>query len=145
MQKPNDKDGFEDDKTLFSANLRKKLFLHCLLIPTLGKSGLTLFLMTFQTASVRIWSFCSLHFTTDSFTNKAQFDAGFSKRLKLKDNAVPTILDLTVMPHHTSVSYINCFYYVVTIALSVKQIIWYVLSYLWIFYLNYSSVHLWRT
>ncbi len=34
---------------------------------------------------------CSLHFTTNSFTNKAQFDVGFSKRLKLKDNAVPTI------------------------------------------------------
>ncbi len=26
---------------------------------------------------------CSLHFTPDSFTNKAQFDAGFSERLKL--------------------------------------------------------------
>ncbi len=34
---------------------------------------------------------CSLHFTTDLFTNKAQFNAGFSERLKLKDNAVLTI------------------------------------------------------
>ncbi len=36
---------------------------------------------------------CSLHFTSDSFTNKAQFDAGFSERLKLKDDAVPSILE----------------------------------------------------
>uniref|UniRef100_A0A671LYR6 THAP-type domain-containing protein n=1 Tax=Sinocyclocheilus anshuiensis TaxID=1608454 RepID=A0A671LYR6_9TELE len=58
---------------------------------------------------------CSLHFTADSFTNKAQFDAEFSERLKLKDDAVPTILDPTVMSHHVS----NCFYNVFTIALSV--------------------------
>ncbi len=64
---------------------------------------------------------CSLNFTVDSFTNKAQFDARFSERLKLKDDAVSIILDTTVMLHHTSVS--NCFYYVITIALSVKQII----------------------
>ncbi len=69
--------------------------------------------------------FCSLCFTAD-YTNKAQFDAGFSKSLKLKDDAVPTILDPTVMSQHTSVS--NCFYYLITIALSVKQIIWFVLS-----------------
>ncbi len=43
---------------------------------------------------------CSFPFTADSFTNKAQFNAGFSERLKLKDNAVPTILDLTVMAQH---------------------------------------------
>ncbi len=58
-----------------------------------------------------------LHFTVDSFTNKAQFDTGFSERLKLKDDAVLTILDLKVMLQHTSVS--NCFHDVVTIALSV--------------------------
>ncbi len=28
--------------------------------------------------------FCSLHFTVDLFTNKAQFNAGFSERLKQK-------------------------------------------------------------
>ncbi len=39
---------------------------------------------------------------------------GFSERLKLKDDVVSTILD--PMWHHTSVS--NCFYYVITIALS---------------------------
>lgn len=48
---------------------------------------------------------CSLHFTTDSFTNKTQFDAGFSERLKVKDDAVPTILDPKVMqPQRSSVS-----------------------------------------
>ncbi len=37
---------------------------------------------------------CPLNFIAYSFTNKAQFDAGFSERLKLKDDAVPTILYL---------------------------------------------------
>ncbi len=44
--------------------------------------------------------FCSLHFTADSFTNKAHFDVGFSERLKLKDDAVPNILGPTVMSQH---------------------------------------------
>ncbi len=35
---------------------------------------------------------CSLHFTADLFTNKAQFDAGYSERLNLKDDALPTTL-----------------------------------------------------
>ncbi len=47
---------------------------------------------------------CSLHFTADSFLNKSQFDAGFSERLKIKNDAVPSILDPTVMSQHTSVS-----------------------------------------
>ncbi len=51
----------------------------------------------------KITVLCSLHFTTDSFTNKTQFNTGFSKRLK-KDVAVPTILDPTIMSQHTSVS-----------------------------------------
>ncbi len=46
--------------------------------------------MKIQTASVRTWS--CVHFTEDSFTNKAQFDMG-----RLKDDAVPIILDPTVM------------------------------------------------
>ncbi len=58
---------------------------------------------------------CSLH---DSFTYKAQFDAGFSERLKLKDDAVLTISDPTVMWQHTSVS--NC-YYVIIVALPVTD------------------------
>ncbi len=36
----------------------------------------------------------------DLFTNKARFDAGFSERLKLKDDTVLTILDLTVILQH---------------------------------------------
>ncbi len=62
------------------------------------------------------WYNCSLWLLLTSlwmhkrkFTNKARFEAGFSERLKLKDNAVPTILDPTVMLRHISVS--NCFYY----------------------------------
>ncbi len=53
---------------------------------------------------------------SDSFTNKTPFDEGFSERLKLKDDVVSTILD--PMWHHTSVS--NCFYYMITIALSLQ-------------------------
>ncbi len=95
------------------------------------------------------WYNCSLWLLLTSlwmhkrkFTNKAQFDAGFSERLKLKDNAVPTILDPTVMLHHTSVS--NCFITWFTNALSV---ITDCLMY-WVFMcfnLNHSSVHLWKT
>uniref|UniRef100_A0A673GND3 THAP-type domain-containing protein n=1 Tax=Sinocyclocheilus rhinocerous TaxID=307959 RepID=A0A673GND3_9TELE len=48
---------------------------------------------------------CSLHFTADSLTNKAQFDS--SERFKLKDDAVPNILDLTVM-QHPSVKDVGC-------------------------------------
>ncbi len=29
---------------------------------------------------------CSIHLTVDSFINKAQYDAGFSERLELKDD-----------------------------------------------------------
>ncbi len=79
----------------------------------------------------------------DSFTNKVQFDIGFSETLKLKDNAVLTILDPIVMSHHTSVS--NCFHYVVTVALSLltdQIVIRYVLSYLCVLNLNHSGVHL---
>ncbi len=83
---------------------------------------------------------CSLHFTADSL-NKAQFDMGFSERLKLKDDAVMTILDPTVMLQHTSVS--NCFYYMVTIALSViADCLICCKEYLYIFNINNSSVHL---
>ncbi len=41
---------------------------------------------------------CSLHFTAYLFTNKTQFDAGFSERLKLKDDAVLT--NSKVAPHN---------------------------------------------
>lgn len=34
---------------------------------------------------------CSRHFSEDSFVNKAQYDAGFSARLLLKDGALPFI------------------------------------------------------
>ncbi|XP_041843780.1 uncharacterized protein LOC121641607 [Melanotaenia boesemani] len=35
---------------------------------------------------------CSLHFTEDCFLNRAQFCAGFSRRLLLKDGAIPTLM-----------------------------------------------------
>ncbi len=58
-----------------------------------------------------------LIFTTDLFTNNwhnSMWDF-------LKDKAVLTILNPAVMSQQTSMS--NCFYYVVTIALSVKQMV----------------------
>ncbi len=58
---------------------------------------------------------CSLHFTTESFKNKAQFDTGFSK-IKTKRFCADYIgTDSNVAPHKCEY---NCFYYVVTIALS---------------------------
>ncbi len=41
---------------------------------------------------------CSAHFTSDCFVNLAQFNAGFSKKLLIKDSAVPTLLCLTSNP-----------------------------------------------
>ncbi len=82
------------------------------------------------------------HFTTDLFTNKAIFDTGFSERLKIKEDAVPSILDLTVMSHHTNVN--NYFYYVITIALSVITDLLIYTKYLCVFNLNLSSIHLYR-
>ncbi len=61
-QKPNDKDAGPSDPNI--------------------REWMNIILMKIQTASVRTLSF--VHFV-DSFTNQAQFNAGFSKRLKLKD------------------------------------------------------------
>ncbi|KAG7221185.1 hypothetical protein INR49_017472 [Caranx melampygus] len=38
---------------------------------------------------------CSAHFTADSFTNLAQYNAGFAKKLRTKDTAVPTLFGPT--------------------------------------------------
>ncbi len=78
----------------------------------LGKSEWTLFLIKINKNLVHSF----VHFNLQQIhKNKAQFDAGFSERFKLKDDAVPTTLDPKVMLQHTSVS--NCFHYVITIAL----------------------------
>ncbi len=86
----------------------------------------------FKNSSLKTLSF--VHFTMDSFTNKAKFDTGFSERLKLKDNAVLAIMDPTALLQHASVS--NSIYCVVNIALSVKQVVWY--EYLWVLFLPKS-------
>ncbi|KAG1936444.1 hypothetical protein F2P79_018498 [Pimephales promelas] len=44
---------------------------------------------------------CSLHFTEDCFVNKTQVETGFADRLRLKYDAVPSILDPTEMVQHT--------------------------------------------
>ncbi len=70
------------NKTLCSAKLRKNnVCIAFLLMPTLEKSGLT-FLMKFQTASIRTWSF--VHFILPKIRLQTE-------RLKLKDDDVPTI------------------------------------------------------
>ncbi len=66
------------------------------LIPTLGKSELTIMKEDPDSASKNL-VLCSINFTADSFINKAQFDEGCLKRLKLNDDTVPTIFYLTVM------------------------------------------------
>jgi hypothetical protein len=40
-------------------------------------------------------SVCSVHFKDDCFENKSQYDAGFARKLLLKDKSVPTILGTT--------------------------------------------------
>ncbi|KAF7655100.1 hypothetical protein LDENG_00060760 [Lucifuga dentata] len=41
---------------------------------------------------------CALHFTDECFINGAQYNAGFSARLLLKEGAVPTVLSLSADP-----------------------------------------------
>ncbi len=87
---------------------------------------------------------CLLHFTANWLINKAQLDKKKYIKIKIwnwKMMLCLTISDPTVMSQQTSVS--NCFYYMLTIALSVQQIIW--CKYLRIFNLNHCSVHLWTT
>ncbi|KAM4620361.1 uncharacterized protein ACJ7VT_007047 [Polymixia lowei] len=49
------------------------------------------FLFTGQKQSYATVFVCSRHFTEDSFLNRAQYEAGFSARLVLKDGAVPCV------------------------------------------------------
>lgn len=63
----------------------------------------------------------SKHFTghlrtlfANLFADKAQFDAGFRKYSKYGD-VVATILDLSVMLHHTSVTVLNTFAITLTV------------------------------
>ncbi len=84
---------------------------------------------------------CSLHFTADSFTNETFRHRIFREIEKERDNAVSTLLDPTVILQHTSVS--NCFYYVITIVLSVITERLICTEQLCIFNLNHISTHLW--
>ncbi len=102
MQKPHYKDGSEDNKSLFIA----KLWKNSLCMAFLLKEWIYFIFNKDPDCVSKNLVLCSLHFTTDLFTNNAQIDVGFSERLKLKDDAVPAILDMTVMSQHTSVS--NC-------------------------------------
>ncbi len=72
-------------------------------IPTSAKSGLHLFPDNFSKNLV----LCSFKFSTDSFTNKAQFDSRIFRKIETKVDAVLTILDPPVISQYTSLS--NCF------------------------------------
>ncbi len=117
-----------------------------LLIPKLGKRTLDeLFLWTIFNEDSDLVSknvvICSLHCTVVSFTNKAQFNAGFSKRLKIKRRCC-AILDPTVMSQIATQVWVTVFISWSLLLCLFLQIVWYVLSYS-CFYLNHSSVHLW--
>ncbi len=100
-----------------------------------------LFLMKYQTASVRTWSF--VHFILPHNRLQTRHTSkGIFKDIETKRRCCVTILDPTVMPHHTSVS--NCFYYVITIDLSFITDRLKCTEYVCIFDWNHSSVHLWR-
>ncbi|XP_058614077.1 Krueppel-like factor 8 isoform X1 [Onychostoma macrolepis] len=47
---------------------------------------------------------CSAHFSTDSFVNLSQFNAGYASKLLLKEGRVPTILDPTPNPQSCQTS-----------------------------------------
>ncbi len=131
--------GSEDNTMLCSPKLWKNTVfcIAFLLIHNIRKEWMNFIFKEVPDGICKNLVLCSLHFTADSFTNKTHFDTGFSERLKIKYDAVLNILDL--MSHHTSVS--NCFYNVVTIALSV---ITDNLKCICVFNLNHSSVHLGR-
>ncbi len=74
------KDGSKDNKTLCSTKLWKKQYLHCLPSdPNVRKEWMN-FIFNEVPDHVRKNSvLCSLHFTVDLFTNKAQFYVEFSE------------------------------------------------------------------
>jgi len=55
---------------------------------------------------------CSLHFTKDCFVNKT----GFADRLRVKNGAVPSILDLTGLVQHMD-SELNMYGRIVPVAI----------------------------
>ncbi len=86
---------------------------------------------------VRTSFFVLFIFTVDSFTNKAQFDTGFSERL--------TMLCWLYWFHSTQVWVTVFITWSLLLCLSL-QIVWYIAWYehLWVFDLKHSSVHLGR-
>ncbi len=120
MQKLNDKDAPKTTCCAVPSFIKK--YLHYLPSdPNVRKEWMYFILNEVPDGVSKNLVLYSLNFTMDLFTKNTQFYTVFAERLKLIDDAVPTILDLTVISHHTCVS--NCFYYVVPIALSVKQIV----------------------
>ncbi len=139
MQKQNDKDTSKTSG-FCAVQVVEKQSLHCLSSDhSVRKEWINFICNEVSDRISKSLVLCSLHFSTDSLTNKTQFDVGFSEIFKLKDDAVPTILDPNVMSQHTSMR--NCFYNAVTFALSVITDRLICTEYFSIFNLNPSSVH----
>ncbi len=51
---------------------------------------------------------CANHFTPDCFLNEKQFKAGFVKKFKLKDGAVPIVHDSAAPPEEVSLTLYIC-------------------------------------
>ncbi len=141
LQKPNYKDCSEDNKTLCSAKLWKKTFLHYFPSdPNIRKEWIN---FIFNEVPDRVSKngplFTSLYrrFVYKKGTSRCRI----FKKIETKSQCCSDYIgsDSNVAKH------VNCFYYVVPIALSVKQIVSYVLSYLCTFGLNHSGLYLWRT
>ncbi len=99
-QKPNNKDVLKTTRRCVVPSCKKKnkLSLHCLPFDTkVRKKWMNFILNEVPDRVSKNWVFCSLHFTVDSFSDKAQCDIVFLERLKLKDDAVPPVLDPIVM------------------------------------------------
>ncbi len=126
----------EDNKMLFSAKLWKNsLCIAFLLIPTLGKSGWTLFLMKIQTASVRTWSFVHFILLQIRLQTRNNLTQDFKKDWNLK-----TMLCEYIRSDSNVAKQVWVTYYMITIALLLLVLY----EYLCVFNLNHSSVHLWR-
>ncbi len=110
-----------------------------LLIPTLGKSEWNIFNEDPDSANKNL-VLCSLHFTADSFTNKAQIRCGIFKKIETKrrccadyiwsDSNVTTQVWVTVF---ITWSLLLCLFY------RSFDMYWVIFAF---FYLNHSSVHL---
>ena len=84
---------------------------------------------------------CSAHFTTDSFSNLGQYQAGFAHRLILKKGAVPTNVIFPLQPLPQAESNISDFIHYLTVEdISVSEISENNLKYINAFYSTFKII-----